>query len=366
MIKWISKKLIKHKLILIVLILLLFARSSYNYFNIDDNPYKIETDRTSYIIKNSKNEILWIKKSADLTYYLNGRYKNSPVSIANFGNIYDIDDDGKNEVLLTYAADYAPLILFNHKGEELWRYFHYDSLESKNEKFTGRFGINGIIDTIHNKNIKEVLIYFQHNNYYPNGILKLNLQTGKPVSKILWHPGGIVGAVLDDFNKDGIKEIIAGGISNGMHRAFLFSIDHNKMNGTFPTDENYKFLNMELADFNNYILFPITDMGNLYFNKYNAASHEPLIEGDKLRISVNEGDANIYLNKFWYGVELNRDYFPTHIVIGDNASVDRDKLVKRGVLNYPLSDTHEFREIIMNKIEYWNGKKFVGFFELHK
>ncbi|MBK8946996.1 MAG: hypothetical protein IPM32_17250 [Ignavibacteriae bacterium] len=359
---WSAKKFLKSKFVVLFLSLVITAFPIFYFLNIDKNPFKIEIENRSYVIKNSKNEVLWLKKSADLSYILNARFKDSPVSIKNFANIYDYDGDGKNEVLLTYAEDYAPLILFNHKGEEIWKYFHHDSVETNNEKFTGRFGINGIIDTIHNGSEIEILIFFQHNNYYPNGIMKLNLRTGKQISKILWHSGGIVGAVLSDFNKDGIKEIIAGGISNGMHRAFLFSIDHNKLEGTFPTNRNYTFLNMKMADFNKYILFPLTDMGELYFNKYNSVSHEPLLEGNKLRISVNEGNANIYKNMFWYGVEFNNSLIPTHIVIGDNASVDRDKLVKNGKLNYPLTDTREFRENIMNKIKYWNGKEFVSFF----
>ncbi|MFZ1290841.1 MAG: hypothetical protein WAR79_12170 [Melioribacteraceae bacterium] len=361
-IKWGSKKLLKNKLAVIFISLLIFGRLGYDYFNTDDNPYKIENYKGSYIIKNSKNEILWTKNAP----YYDKIYKildsNYSYSLSRYARIFNINDDGENEVLLTYAEDLAPLILFNSKGEEIWRYFHTDSIETKNEKFTGHFGISGIIDTVHKRNIKEVIICFQHNNYYPNGIIKLDLKTGKPVSKILWHPGGIVGAILNDFNQDGIKEIIAGGISNGMHKSFLFSIDHNKLEGTFPTDKNYKFINMKLADFNKYILFPISDMGSLYFDKYNAVSREPSLERDILKVPINEGNAHIYDYKFWYGVEFNRNLVPTHNIIGDNVSVERDKLVKNGTLNYPLTDTHEFREIIMNKIEYWNGEKFISFF----
>jgi len=119
---------------------------------------------------------------------------------------------------------------------------------------------------------------------------------------------------------------------------------------------------MKLADFIKYILFPISDMGSLYFDKYNAVSREPSLERDILKVPINEGNIHIYSYKFWYGVELNRNLIPTHIIIGDNVSVERDKLVKKGILNYPLTDTHEYRQILLEKIEYWNGEKFVRFF----
>lgn len=362
LITWIWKKIYKSKILLLTVILILMARLFFFLISIDNNPYKLEVDKYGFIVKNINGEILWTKKSPSIKYIIEKRYFKSEKFLSSFGNIFDIDDDGTNEVLLTNSEMFAPLTMYNYKGEKIWEYHHYDSVETKSEKFTGRYGIAGIIDTINEGGTKTVIIWFQHNYYYPNGIMKLNMLNGKPTGKILWHPGGLVGAVLYDFNKDGIKEIIAGGISNGMHRAFLFSIDHNKLEGTFPTNENYKFLNMKKADFNNYILFPLSDIGKLYFDKYNAVSHEPLIEGNKIRVTINEGSNDIYKNKFWYGVEFNKNLTPTHILIGDNASVDRDRLVRNGKLKYPLTDTFEFRKIIMNKIEYWNGEKFVKFF----
>lgn len=366
LITWIWKKIYKSKILLLTIIFIFIARLFFFLISIDNNPYKLEVEKDHFIVKNISGEILWTKKSPSIKYIIERRYFKSEKFLSSFGNIFDIDDDGTNEVLLTNSEMFAPLTMYNYKGEKIWEYFHYDSIETKNEKFTGRYGITGIIDTINEGGTRTVIIWFQHNNYYPNGIMKLNMLTGKPNGKILWHPGGLVGAVLNDFNNDGIKEIIAGGISNGMHRAFLFSIDHNKLEGTFPTNENYKFLNMKTADFNNYILFPLTDIGKLYFDKYNAVSHEPLIEGNKIRVTINEGSNDIYKNKFWYGVEFNKNLTPTHILIGDNASVDRDRLVKNGKLKYPLTDTFEFRKIIMNKIEFWNGEKFVKFFAPNK
>ncbi len=143
--------------------------------------------------------------------------------------------------------------------------------QQSEEIFTGSFESHGIIDTVQVGSRTELFAYFQHHNYYPTCIIRLDLITGERLGNALWHPGAIGGAVIMDWNQDGKKEIIAGGASNGMHSAYLFSIDVDKLTGTFPSSEEKRFLNMELADFNKYILFPMTDYGKLMFPNYNAS-----------------------------------------------------------------------------------------------
>ena len=50
---------------------------------------------------------------------------------------------------------------------------------------------------------------------------------------------------------------------------------------------------------------------------------------------------------------------PREIIVSDKYAIARDKLVKEGKLPHPLTDTDEYREILMNQIEYWDGEKFI-------
>jgi hypothetical protein len=335
--------------------------SGYLILSVDNNPAKIDFIKGSAEIKNKYDKLLWSKTNTNFGDVFNNI---SGLGLL-LGRVIDINKDGENEVLLAQihnSVERDPNIyLFNAQGEEIWKYFHVDTVETIEERFSNTFLIKGIIDTIHNRNVIELLVYFQHENYYPSGILKLDLKTGKRIGEVLWHPGAFGGAALLDWNKDGKKEIIAVGASNGMKRAFLFSIDHDKLKGTFPTAKNYQFLNVDLAAFNNYILFPQSDYSQYFFPKYNAALGIPHIIDSLISVSVHEGKANLIEADFRYDIRFNENLKPNYVVIGDEFIVHRDKLINEGILNPPYTDTDEFRENILNNIEYWNGEKFVKF-----
>ncbi len=362
---WGSRKVIKHKLSLAMLILLIGTILGFYYVNQDDNPVNVEIVNGKYLIKNIKNQVLWSCYANPNLEYIQGSGTKIQLTPRTNFRIIDINLDGENEVLLRKYGQAASLALFDKKGNEIWDYTHYDSIRTKTELFSGVFNLNGIIDTIYNNNKLEIIAYFQHHNYYPNCILRIDALTGKKVGRGFYHSGGITGAILKDFNNDGKKEIIACGVSNGMHRAFLFSMDIDDNGGTFPTDENYYFKGMSLSNFNNYLLFPQTDLDQLYFNKYNGALDNPIIRNDQISLWIHGGGANIYRDyKSVYSVEMDQKFIPKNIVVGDQFANDRDQLVKNGILNYPLTDTYEYRKILLDQIEYWDGEKFVKFSNL--
>lgn len=355
-IKWSGKKLLKNKIVVTLLFLLVVILSGVYYVNYDDNPSQIEVTKNRYKIKNKSGKILWYKERMQIEYISN----NTDYSW-NSMRIIDIDNNGKNEVFLTLLKESYKLFLFDNKGNEIWSFSHTDSVASSSENFTGNFEIRGIIDTISQNGRKVIFAYFQHNAYYPSGILTLDLATGKKVNNILWNSGAITGAILEDWNEDGKKEIIAGGASNGMNSAFLFSIDYDNLEGSSPSSEDYILQNIRIADYNKYYIFEQTDYGNYLFPKYSAVLGRPIINNILLQINIYEGNADFYNSDFGYVIRFDKGLEPIKTVIGDQAIVERDRLVKEGKLNYPLTDTFEFHHSIMNNIKYWDGDKFVKF-----
>lgn len=360
-IKWSGKKILKNKISVTLLVLFIGLLMSIYYVNFDDNPSQIEITTNRYLIKNKSGKLLWYKDRKPVTQIEKGAEYSW-----NRMRIMDVDNDNVNEVFLTYLLNSNKLLLFNKSGKEIWSYEHFDSITSKSEIFTGNFQVQGIIDTISQNGRKVLFTYVQHNNYYPNGIICLDLETGKKVNNILWNSGAITGAILEDWNEDGKKEIIAGGASNGMNSAFLFSIDADKLEGTSPTSENYLFQNVRIADYNKYYIFEQTDYGTYFFPKYCAVLGKPDINNNLLNANICEGEADIYKSHFGYSIRFDKKMNPVMIVIGDEAVVERDRYVKQGKLKYPFTDTEEFHDSIMNKIKYWNGEKFVKYSEQFK
>ena len=121
-----------------------------------------------------------------------------------------------------------------------------------------------------------------------------------------------------------------------MYNNIILSETNLKHYLLFP-DENYQkiitptiSLNMQIGDFN-----------------YNAAD--------------SSFHCNIYLTYFTGGIDylVSKDFNSIHTVINDDYARIRDPYVKSGRLKPPLSDTQEYRNLLISQILYWNGKKFV-------
>ncbi len=173
-IKWGGNRIIKNKAILALLLLFSITFISYYYFNLDKNPSKLELVDGRYLIKNKQDKVLWYKET-----HLGENYSKNKSALWNKYRFYDVDNDGLNEVLMVHLKDSPNLFLFDDDGKMLWSFKYSDTLETREEKFTGHFISYGIIDTVHSNSKVELLIYFQHNTHYPCGIAKLNLMTGK-------------------------------------------------------------------------------------------------------------------------------------------------------------------------------------------
>lgn len=360
---WGTRKVLNNKIAVLSLIFSVFLLLTIYFWKMDDNPVKTEFKDNHINVLNKYGEVLWRTK-----FNLSDNINNLvPTYITQKTRIIDVNSDGLNEVLISNSNSGRLLSLFNYKGEVIWSFDHEDTIRTSNNTMKGLFNVQGIIDTLHSNNRIELLIFIQHYSYFPSGILKLDLETGKQISDILWHPGSITSSILIDWNQDGLKEIIAGGPSNGMKKAYLFSIDHNKLSGTFPTSVNYYFKDLKLAKFNHYLLFPMTDYGKHYFPIYNAVIGNPaIINNNLLSFNIKEGRANLHEESFGYGVRVNKNFDIENIIIGDKVVVKRDSLVNAGTLKHPYTDTPEFLDSISKKIEYWNGSEFVPLFKKDK
>jgi hypothetical protein len=252
------------------------------------------------------------------------------------------------------------IALYNNSGDLLWSYsFSQDIIPNDFEDYSYNFVVF-LLGVTTEENKKVIYCFANNNPSFPSITFKLDAQTGEEIGKRFWHPGHLNGGIIYDFNKDGVEELVVWGINNGLERSVMFSIDPQKLVGKAPTINRYDFYGIEPADFNFYILLPKTDYNDYKNERFN---HVP--RGSMVRLT----DHTIYFpltssftvdpsESFAIRVDLKTGVFIPEL--GDEFQEMRDKLVKSGELNYPLTNTPEFKEGLVNQLRFWNGQEFVS------
>src|SRR5690606_4572996 len=172
------------------------------------------------------------------------------------------------------------------------------------------------------------------------------------------HAGSITSALLGDFDKNGIEELVAVSIHNGYERAVIFSIDVDKLYGQSPAPKRYTFKNIPLADFNSYILLPITDYGKSFF-RYNSPVSGSLSffeVSNEFHFILVDG---VGINTISFNYRFSNTLNFIRLDCSDDAQQKRDSLVARGILKPPFTNTNEYYQMLRDQLRYWDGKKFV-------
>lgn len=323
----------------------------------DDNPAMFEQDLQLLQVKNKNGKVLW---SVVMNFYPLTGLDQSTTS----RKIVDIDNDGMNEVLICEENlspeiyNYGRLACYNYRKEIVWEYVFRDTV-STFRKWGNLYHIS-IIDTITLKNIKLVVCSSRNIPNFPSAVFKIDLLTGKRVDSLntLWNAGTFNTGIIGDYNKDGKKEIVLGGLHNGYQRAILVSIDIENLYGQTPSPDRYKFINKPLAKVNEFILLPNSDYGKLYARS-NSVAHQHLYykeRSEEFETATIDGSDKGVL--FYYG--FDKDLNLRWIDCGDDAQLARDSLVAKGVLNKPFTNSNDYFDLLRNQIEYWDGEKFVN------
>lgn len=362
LINYAAKKIYKHKYSVILLLMLVFVSGYFLGMNFDNNPDSLDIDDHLLSVKNKYGNILWQRKvgysdDQPLTEFMKGR----------IARLFDVNNDGKKDLIITSellngtkdVGKFGRVACFDYKQRLLWQYVFRDTISTRVEKFTPFYSLH-IFDIEKNLKDPEILLVGQHENYYPSPIIKLRLKDGKRIGGIFWHPGGGSQGFIGDYNGDGKDEIIATSISNGLERCVLYSIDYDKLKGTAPTTKNYRFIGKPVADFNQYIVLPKSDVNIYYKERYNTIGTPPFITYNNLiYFTLIE---NIYPDgsEITIGYEFDKQYKLRDIIIGDKFRVIRDSLVAEGKIKGPFTETPEYKKYLRDQIKYWDGREFIG------
>ncbi|MCB0749657.1 MAG: hypothetical protein KDC90_19530, partial [Ignavibacteriae bacterium] len=313
-------------------------------------------NENGFHIKNKYDKILWNnKREID--------FQEIHPSLMEKGfKIVDVDKDGINEVLFIESS-IRKVILFNKSGKPIWEYiFKFPGLSKNGVFFSDNFVPHSIVDICTKESKIIAVIYYQHTPYYPNPVIKLDLTTGTRIEDIFWHSGALRGGIIYDIDNDGKDEVILSGIHNGLKSAVLCSIELDKLKGQSPSRENYYLDGIEIADVEHYIKLPKPDILVNTSSPFPTTFGGPMIDLKDSLLSVllvNENNLENY--RVAVRIDFDFDLKFKEIIINDGFRYERDKLVKEGKLDYPLTSSEEYHQILLNQIEYWDGEKFVKF-----
>ena len=104
---------------------------------------------------------------------------NSPELASRYTWVGDLDGDGRNEVLfaphpLTAAQESTPLICYDYRGVERWRFVNRQRVRTSTEEFTPIFGLARFLVTSRGRGLANVvLVATTHYLYYPSQVVLL-------------------------------------------------------------------------------------------------------------------------------------------------------------------------------------------------
>lgn len=356
-----------------VVILLLFVLSVVlyltNWWDFDSNPQLLIYENNQIKVCNSNKTLLWSTKTVPIPdYFIDKNCLTNDISL-----LYDINDDGTNEVILTKlylwnelkSENREGIICFDNKRQTIWQFRFDKQVTATNLSGSTNYLMSFI--GVHKEGDKKILYVIARNEYFPTAVFGLDLNTGKIVTDIFWHSGHLAGGILfQDVNKK--QKIFLAGINNGYECVAVMSLDLDNLSGQAIAPENYVLKDIPPAKLDKYLIIPKTDYAEYNGLRYNFPLFYQIkyYSKDKLLTiktceseTVGEIAANIQYN-------FNLDLSLNSIETADYFQLERDKLVRGGKLSYPLTYTPEYFQMLKDSIKYWDGNKFISLKELKK
>lgn len=336
----------------------------------DINPSFARIQNTVLYVYNKTGDVLWTRTALGVEDQPSNGSINvvgSPRSL----NLFDIDGDGTNEVLIfgkslerhsspeniSFARD--SIYCFNNDGGLRWQTGCGDFAQFGKEisPQQGYWQVHTIFIVKNDKTSQPQLFAIAGiAPYWPNKLFELDAKNGKEL-QAYWHAGGLNVVMSQELDVKGRQEILLGGINNAFRRAMITVLDPFDIRGYGPTSEEWKPTNISPGREKYYVLLPWTDLGQVASGtSYNAVSSLQRINEKTFQVSADETIASGNGSTIVYA--LGQDLAVKSIVAGDNFLVSHERLVKQGKLKSKIGDAY-YREL-KDSFRYWDGEKFVN------
>ncbi len=353
-----TDKLVRNNKVTVLLSAILIALVGFlSFVNFDNNPHEFKLVGETINILNKHGKVLWSKQFGRILY-------DEAIIVKYYCRIYDVDDDGINEVLLTHEVltiqdieNQGRIACFDFAGKLIWKYKFRDSVATEREIYKDEH-LSRLID-IKKVNSKTILFAASSHFFFPSAVYKLDAKTGKRIEGTLWSQGHFGFGEIEDYNNDGELEIFIGGINNGLESAFALLINLSDLNGQTPSTNNYLFKDIPMAKMTKFLLFEKTDICEYFKNRFNGTS-STFYQKEKFtyNVGVNEYHPDIDIAVYY---AFNNSFDSAWTLIGDAFQFNRDSLIIKGELNPPFTNDKLYNDLLVSKITEWDGEKFVRF-----
>ncbi len=354
------KKLKKHKLLmaaflptLATLTIIFFLLFLPGLKNPRLSSFKIDGSRL--LIFNNHGKKLW---SYDFNLPLNPKeYKNLPQKQVFHSNekvnilFADIDKDKQPDVIFaaqTKDNSREAVFCFNSQGKLQWSYPAGKELKRGPYKYSADYdlGFLRLVD-LNNDGYLETVITANHKIFFPGWMAVLDhhgILQGE-----YWNTGHLLCLEFKDFDNDGLKEIMIGGLNNNYNKACFLILDPRKINGSSPHIKNSLYDCDEFLPANEkyYVLIPQDQVGKKLNNMYEVIYSIDLLESGKFLIRTTFSQV---LYEFDYKLR------PTYLHLSDDFISRFNKLKKEGKINIPLTSFPKNK--LLSEILYWDGTEW--------
>lgn len=213
------------------------------------------------------------------------------------------------------------IVCFDQKGNKLWSFQPGKEIKFGDQLISSDFDISlfRVVD-LDGDGLYEIFVIACHKIYFPCRTLILN-HKGKLLGEY-WNSGHIRCAEFLDLDKDGIKEIILGGLNNCYQKACLVILDPSQMKGSSPSEKGSRYSSEELTTGieKYYILIPQNELGkSIWLNETIKAID--LYENRRIQVSTSQ--SKVYF-------EFDHRLMPTFVLLGDEFKFKFKKLEQEG------------------------------------
>ncbi|HXG37835.1 MAG TPA: hypothetical protein VNL36_03590 [Bacteroidota bacterium] len=337
----------------------------------DTNPAYHKVLNQVLYVYNNNGEILWSRSARGLpndssrfTPFLDFERPGGSV------RVFDIDGDGRNEVLLAAASpnvngdmkanDFSPdtLYCFNHDGTLRWKHgaskgIRFGALDFSKNTVWYIWRFLPVRRTPQSR--VQLFVSAQVMPSWGAKLFELDPLTGEEL-QTYWHAGALYLAVEADVEGDGIKELVVGGINNHLRGAAIAVFDPLYVRGAGPTLPEMFPADAGKGTEKYYLLLPRTSLSEqLSTTPYNRVQH-----------LESSPDGRIFVHT----CELSDDRVPGGIVYGfgdsmrvnyvvpdDPFEVSFERARQQGLIKDELNAA--YYENLKKSVRYWDGNEFV-------
>ncbi len=328
--------------------------------SVDDNPVFADVRNSALNIYNSSGDILW-KKTSDGIPEVKSDVLLNWASQKRYVNIFDLDSDGKNEVLISgelyNKGVFKPdsLYCYESDGSRKWVSYPEDisfAFVPKWKRTTWQ-----IRDFFTIKTNKQNRLFVIANDvvYAMTIISEIDPNNGKVLAS-LYHSGWFMTDLPFDINKDGSEEIFIGATSNDYQKPVLIVLKPSELKGALDKTEFFNQGKITKGNPLYYILFPVSDFGK-YLSKSNSYNIYRIHKTDKgISLESEEAYTNGQLGLVF---SLDKDMNVINLIPTNPYQKQYDDLYKKGLFKQPLDSL--YWKAIKDSILYWDGDKLVNY-----